>query len=218
MQPAGRFDANAGSYQRDIVVTTPIWGDGAPKAISGINPFDAKHAVSPSYSSPWYNIGQGNSGNFTGGDMADWKDTVRRGPILLCIFGGLLLAAGIILAVWAKQVSLGIAVAAAGLGLVVTGVLFEAYPWIAIIALVLVLGVGGWWLYTNRALVKAKLNLTTALGESQTALTAVVQGVQATPANVQAVVKKAIKNAAEASGKPVAVKHTITAVKNGAGK
>jgi hypothetical protein len=213
--PPVAFDANSGSYERKVAVPVWLWNDPS-KAVSGIEPFKGRDSKSPSFSGTSYVVGEGSGGTFAGGGVADWKDTVRRGPIVLCIFGGLMLAAGIILAIWAKQVLLGIAIALAGLALVVTGVLFEAYPWIAIVALVLMLGVGIWWLWSSKSLTAAKTALTTTLGKVSTALGAVVQGVEAAPPAAQEPVKAAIATAALATGDPLAVKTTITAVKNGA--
>jgi hypothetical protein len=213
--PPVAFDANSGSYTRKVDVPVWLWNDPS-KAVSGIEAFKGRDSTSPSFSGTAYTVGEGSGGTFAGGSIADWKDTVRRGPIVLCIFGGLMLAAGIVLAIWAKQVLLGIAIALAGLALVVTGVLFEAYPWIAIIALVLMLGVGLWWLWSSKSLVAAKANLTATVDKIGTALGAVVQGVQAAPAAAQTAVKTKIADAATATGDPLGVKTTITAVKNGA--
>ena len=209
------FDANAGTYTRDVRVMSPVWSDSAPKAISGIDAFKANKSTTPSYSTPYYSIGEGRSAGFSGGEMTDWKDTVRRGPVLLCIIGGLMLAGGIVLAIWAKQVLLGLAVAGAGMALIVTGVLFEAYPWIALVALAVVVGVAVWWLVSSKSLVKAKASLTATLGKAENALVTVVRGVEASPAEAQATVKASIKSAALATGKLADVKNTVTAVKNG---
>jgi hypothetical protein len=213
--PPVAFDGNSGSYTRKVEVPVWLWNDPS-KAVSGIEPFKGRDSKSPSFTGQNYAVGEGSGGVFAGGGIADWKDTVRRGPIVLCIFGGLMLAAGIILAIWAKQIMLGLAIAAAGLALVVTGVLFEVYPWIAIVALVLMVGVGIWWLLSSRSLVAAKTTLTATVDRVTTALGAVVQGVEAAPSAAQEPVKAAISTAANATGDPLAVKTTITAIKNGA--
>jgi len=214
--PAGQasaFDANSGSYHRDITVVSPPWGSDPAKTVSGVEPFKAKVGRTPPYTSRDFTIGEGGIGSFTGGDMTDWKDTVRRGPILLMILGGLMLAAGIVVAVWAGRVVLGLAVGGAGLALIATGVLFEMYPWVVLIAAAGVLGVGLWWLIDSRGLLRAREAVAAQAG----ALSAVVRGVEAAPDEAQAAVKESIASAATASGDAVEVKRTITDAKAAAG-
>ena len=211
-KPSGSsFDANSGSYRRDIMVVSPPWGSDPAKTVSGVEPFKAKPAGTPSYSSRDFAVGEGHGSSFVGGDMADWKDTVRRGPILLMILGGLMLAAGIIVAIWAGRLMLGIAVAAAGLALIATGVLFEMYPWVVLIALAAVLGIGVWWFLDAKGLLKAK----TAVAAQATALSAVVRGVESAAPEAQAAVKAEIAKAAGVE--KATVKATITQVKTEAG-
>lgn len=207
------FDANTGTYTRKVKVMEPIWSSKGPQAVSGVDPFKAKGSATPSYNAKTGDVGEGMGGSFIGGDMTEWKDAVRRGPIILCIFGGLMLAAGIVVAVWAQKVLLGLSIAGAGMALIITGILFEAYPWIAIVAIVVLLAAGIWWLVDTRAGTKASTSLT----KVETALTAVVRGVEAAPAAAQAAVKKGITTAATTTGKKDEVKTTITKAKTKAG-
>lgn len=213
--PPVAFDANSGSYTRKVAVPVWLWNDPS-KAVAGIEAFKGRDSVSPSFSSEGYAVGEGQGGRIAGGSIAEWKDVVRKGPIVLVIFGGLMLAGGIILAIWAKQITLGIAIAGAGLVLVVTGIMFESYPWIAIVAFVLIIGVGVWWLWSSKSMVAAKVNLTATVEKVGTALKTVVQGVQASPQDAQDAVKAQIATVATATGDPLGVKNTITAIKNGA--
>jgi len=212
--PPVAFDGNSGSYHRKVEVPVWLWNDPS-KAVSGIQAFQGRDSASPSFSSDGYAVGQGQGGRITGGSIAEWKDAVRKGPVVLIIFGGLAILGGIVLAVWAKQVMLGLAIAGAGLVLVVTGIMFESYPWIAIVAFVLILGVGVWWVLSSRSLVTAKTNLTATVDKVGTALKTVVQGVGAAPEDAKAAVKVAIGKAASATGDAAGVETTITAVKNG---
>ncbi|HUX03258.1 MAG TPA: hypothetical protein VMY35_20030 [Phycisphaerae bacterium] len=196
--PPVAFDANAGSYTRSIVEPKTIYdafSAGKP-TFSGVQPFQGRDSVSPSFDGQ-YSVGQGEGGRFTGGGVAEWKDVIRRGPTLLIIMGGLMLAAGIIVAVWAGRWVLGLAVAGAGLAMAMTGVLFEMYPWVVLIALAGVLGVGIWWLIDSKGLLKTK-----------TALIAVVGAIEANPT-----VKAAVGDAAAALNAESDIRTTIRKAK-----
>ena len=214
--PPVAFDANAGSYTRSIVEPKTIYdafSAGKP-TFSGVQPFQGRDSVSPSFDGQ-YSVGQGEGGRFTGGGVAEWKDAVRRGPVVLIIFGGLAILGGIVLAIWAKQITLGLAVAGAGLVLVTTGILFESYPWIALVAFGLVLAVGVWWVWNNRSLTTAKTDLTATVGKLGTALKTVVKGVESAPPEAQAAVKAQIGTVAAGTADPTGIKMTVAALKNG---
>jgi len=218
MPPPVAFDGNSGSYTRTIVAPPGTLYDAfAPSKtpFAGVQPFQGRDSASPSFESDSYSIGQGQGGRITGGSVAEWKDVVRKGPIVLIIFGGLAVVGGIVLAIWAGQLMLGLAIAGAGLVLIVTGVMFESYPWIAIVAFVLIVGVGVWWVLSSRSLTTAKVNLTATVDKVGHALKAVVQGVGAAPEDAKAAVKASIGKAASATGDAAGVETTITAVKNG---
>ena len=211
--PPVAFDANAGSYTRTITKPAPLFS-GTPDPFSGVTAFQGRDSASPSFDGQ-YSVGQGEGGRFTGGSIAEWKDAVRKGPVVLIIFGGLAILGGIVLAVVAKQFTLGLAVAGAGLVLVTTGILFESYPWIALVAFGLVLAVGVWWVWNNRSLTTAKTDLTATVGKLGTALKTVVKGVEAAPADAQAAVKAQIGTVAAGTADPTGIKMTVTALKNG---
>jgi len=196
--PSPNYDANTGQYRRTITVPTIMW-PGKPAAdIKDIKPFEARNATTPAFQSYGYSMGQSSSGRITGGGMETWQDAVRSGPVVLVIFGGLMLAAGIVLALWAKQIALGIAIAGAGLMLIVTGILFESYPWIAILAMMCVLGVGGWWLWNNRK-----------LSDASTALAAVAGAAEVNPS-----IKPMIAEAAKSANVETLVRNAVRRVKN----
>jgi len=194
--PPVAYEGSSGSYSRTM--TKPVdWFGLSTDPFAGITAFQGRDSASPSFNSAAYEIGQGQGGRITGGGVAEWKDAVRRGPTLLIIIGGLMLAAGIIVAVWAGRWVLGLAVAGAGLVLAMTGVLFEMYPWVVLVALAAVLGVGLWWLIDSKGLVKLK-----------TALTAVVAAGEANPA-----IKTDVAVAAQSLGAETGIRETIRKVK-----
>lgn len=77
-------------------------------------------------------------------------ESLWRGPLILLILGGLLIAAGIVLAIWAGKRLLGIALAVAGAVLIAAAILAQHYPWIILVALaalvaaVIALAVSAW--------------------------------------------------------------------------
>jgi len=199
------YEADGGSYRRETTVIAPPWGSDPAKTVSAIKPFQAEDITLPDFRDGGMDL-RGGGGSFSGGGMESIRDVVRRGPVLLCLIGGLALLAGVVLAVWAKRVTLGLAVAGGGGTLVAAGVLFEVYPWVLLIALAAVLGIGVWWL------VDAKF-----AGKAKAALTTIVRGVEAAPADAQSAVKNSIASAATATGQYGTVKDTITKAKAKAG-
>ena len=199
------FDANSGSYKREILVVSPPWGDAPGKTLSNIEPFKAKKVPgTPSFKSRNFRVGEGERGSFIGGDMETWQDAVRSGPVVLMIMGGLALLAGVVIAVWAGRIVLGIAVAGAGLALIATAVLFEMYPWVVLVALAAVLGLAIWWFIDAKGLVKTR-----------TTLRAVVAGVQSAEAPVAEAVKAAVAKVAAEKGVETVVRSTVDKVKAG---
>jgi hypothetical protein len=141
----------------------------------------------------------GNAGDVTGISFEALADS----PFLwLYIIGGLLIAGGIVVAIWLKQVKLGIALAVAGVALIAACVLFDRYPWVCLVGLGIVLIGGTVWLiyyFRNAAAAKAALStVTTVIEKSATDVKeAVKSGVaQATAAKGnETVVRAAIKTA-----------------------
>jgi len=204
-RPAVTYEADGGTYRRETTVIAPPWGSDPAKTVSAIKPFQADGIKLPDFRSDGVKV-EGGGGSFSGGGMESITDAVRRGPVLLCLMGGAAVLAGIVLAVWAKRVTLGLAVAGGGGTLVAAGVLFEVYPWVLLVALIAVAAIGIWWL------VDAKF-----AGKAKAALTAIVRGVEAAPADAQAAVKASIGSAATATGQYGTVKDTITKTKAKAG-
>lgn len=70
----------------------------------------------------------------------------NSGPFQLFIFGGILVAIGIALTYFGLW-KIGIGTAIAGFSLIGCGVLINTYPWIILIALLVLLGVGAYFVY-----------------------------------------------------------------------
>jgi len=202
--PAASYDARAGTYKREVTVVAPPWGDAPAKAVTGVQPFRTEGVTLPRFSDDGTSLGPGGGGEFFGGGMDSIQDVVRRGPVLLCVIGGLALLAGIVVAIWAGRVMLGLAVAAGGAVLIAAGVLFEAYPWVVLVGALIGIALGIWWVVDARF-----------AGRAKAALTAVVRGVE--KATGSAEVKAAIGDAAKEAGKTTVVKDTISQAKRQAG-
>ena len=202
-RPDVTYKADGGTYRRETTVIAPPWGSDPAKTVSAIKPFQAEGITLPDFRSDGMDV-RGGGGSFSGGGMESIQDVVRRGPVLLCVLGGLALLAGIVVAIWAGRVMLGLAVAAGGGALIAAGVLFEAYPWVVLLAALVAIGLGIWWVVDARFAGRAKV-----------ALAAVVRGVE--KATGSADVKTAIGDAAKQAGKTSVVKDTISQVKRQAG-
>ena len=197
------YDADTGTYRRETTVIAPPWSSNPAKTISAIKPFQADALKLPEFRHDGTAL-RGGGSSFTGGGMESITDAVRRGPILLSLIGGLAVLAGIVLAVWAKRLTLGLAVAAGGAVLITAGVLFETYPWIVLVAAITALALAVWWILDARF-----------AGRARTTLAALVRAVD----NVSptADVKYAIADAAKQAGTTTVVKQTISNAKRKAG-
>ena len=202
--PVASYDARAGTYRREVIVVAPPWSDAPAKAVTGVQPFRTEGVTLPKFRDDGTSLGSGGGGEFLGGGMESITDVVRRGPVLLCVIGGLALLAGIVVAIWAGRVTLGLSVAAGGGALIAAGVLFEAYPWVVLIAALVALGLGIWWVMDARF-----------AGRAKAALAAVVRGVEKAAGSAD--VKVAIGDAAKEAGKTSVVKDTISQAKRQAG-
>ena len=202
--PAASYDARAGTYKREVTVVAPPWSDAPAKAVTGVQPFRTEGVTLPKFRDDGTSLGPGGGGEFFGGGMESIQDVVRRGPMLLCVIGGLALLAGIVVAIWAGRVMLGLAVAAGGGVLIAAGVLFETYPWVVLVGALIAVSLGIWWVVDSRFAGRAKV-----------ALAAVVRGVE--KATGSADVKIAIGDAAKEAGKTNVVKDTISQAKRQAG-
>ena len=214
------YDANTGSYERRIY--TPKWPWDVSQDFSGVKPFRTDGASMPGMrtdSQGRVTLGEGSSGSFTGDEMAEWKDAVRRGPVLLTIMGGLAVIAGIVLAVWAKRIALGLAIAGGGGALIAAGILFEAYPWVLLVALVVAVAAGVWWIVDARFAGRAKTTLAAIVTGVQNATQPVTAGsgdaaTLTTPAEE---VKASIADAAKAAGAETLVRDVVGKAKAAAG-
>jgi len=197
------YEADGGTYRRETTVIAPPWGSDPAKTVSAIKPFQAEGLKLPDFRSDGMDL-RGGGGSFSGGGMESITDAVRRGPVLLCVIGGLALLAGIVVAIWAGRVMLGLAVAAGGGVLMAAGVLFEAYPWVVLIGALIAVGLGIWWIVDARF-----------AGRARVALAAVVRGVEkaAGAGNVKAAIGDAAKQASTSG----VVKDTISQAKRRAG-
>jgi len=198
-RPDVTYKADGGTYRRETTVIAPPWGSDPAKTVSAIKPFQAEGITLPDFRSDGMDV-RGGGGSFSGGGMESIQDVVRRRPVLLCVIGGLALLAGIVVAIWAGRVMLGLAVSAGGGALIAAGVLFEAYPWVVLLAALVAIGLGIWWVVDARFAGRAKV-----------ALAAVVRGVE--KATGSADVKAAIGDAAKQAGRTSVVKDTISQAK-----
>ena len=147
-----------------------------------------------------FSIGETLGGAFQGGGFhGAAMEVARRGPLLMMLIGALALLAGIAVAIWAN-VKLGLGLAAGGGILIVTGWMFEAHPWLMLLAVLAGLGIAVWYLLDARAASKARAALET-----------IVRGVEAAPN--PAATKAAIAQAAAATGTTRTVEDVVTTTK-----
>jgi hypothetical protein len=117
---------------------------------------------------------------FTGeGGSADFRAKLigNSGAALsLIILGALLIAGGVVILIWFKS-SIGWALIAAGITLIVVAVVVDQYPWVLLIVAVVGLGAVAYFLYSKYFAVKAKTVLTQVVdgGEEFKALLAASQ-------------------------------------------
>jgi len=185
------------------------WGNPPPLPQAGVkmpNPmgeFPSHRTPSGAETGAWHF-------EFAGGEVNSVKDLVRRGPLLLVGMGGVVILAGIALAIWVNFAK-GAMVIVGGVVLAGIGIMFEAYPWVALLIPVVIVGISVWWFLDAKGVLKAK----SALAAKATALSAVVRGVEGAPTEAQTAVKKEI---AKMAGPQVEeVRTTIRAAKAEAG-
>lgn len=211
------FDANAGVYERKVAEPRgPSWWVGSPgKTTVEIAPFRQDTGSLPAYKSPsGASISKGSKSSVTGGGFSVIEEEIGKSWLVLVVLGGILVAGGVFVGIYTGRWVLSLAIMGAGGAMIVSGL----YPWVFLIALVLFTVGLVWWFLDAKGLLKVKATLADtadALASKTTALTAIVKGVEKTPAEVQAVVKPAI---ADAAGSDAAdVKATISAAKAEAG-
>lgn len=160
------------------------------------NPLGA-WADSLQWKAPDINLSRG--GQILGGEAAFAAKTLAsKGHIIIIGIGAIAILIGVVGGIWFDKRALWIA--AAGLGLVVIGFLFGAYPWVALLLPLAAIGGAIYWWYDMK---KKK--------DADITLKAVVGAVERSPGKVAEIVKKKIGEVA-GSSKEV-VKDVITKVK-----
>lgn len=90
------------------------------------------------------------TGNIIGGEAAmTAKGLASKGHIVIMGLGALCFVGGIVVALWLK-IRVGWYVAAAGLGLIIIGFAFNAYPWLALLLPVIGLGAVIWFFMATK--------------------------------------------------------------------
>jgi hypothetical protein len=136
-----------GADSRYVVITDKLSHASSPGLkIGGKGDVDIGKLKPPSAS-------LGDEPKATGGGLsglsASWGVPMAGSSLGLYIVGGLLIVAGVVVAIWLKQVKLGLALAAGGGVLIAVGVTIEQYPWVWLVALGVAVGVAGWLLYSQ---------------------------------------------------------------------
>jgi len=203
------YDARGGTYKRETTKVTPIWS-GSPD-FKELSPMESKDERLPTFSTRNMDVGETRGGKFTGGGYEGIQGVARSGTGVMFIIGSLAVLGGIVLAIWAGKVWLGLGIAAGGGGLIGTAFLLDAYPWLPLVVLLVLVGLGVWYFLDARFATKAKA----ALAATSTALQAVVRGVEGAPPEAQTAVKTEIAKAAASDA--AKVKATISAAKTKAG-
>ena len=219
--PNATYDAKAGTYKRKIEVVTPIWQSNPASVFKDVQPLKEKGDTLPSWDARRGRLGETEGGGFLGGGFEAATDVAQSGTGVMFVFGSLAVIGGGLLWWASKNWKLGLAVMGGGLLLIFTAFTLVRYPWLPLVIIVAAVGVGIWFLLDAKAGAKAK----SSLAATQTALSAVVAGVENAKVVVlpsdkvttvdTAFVKDAIK--AAAGTKKAAVKATITAAKQQAG-
>ena len=104
--------------------------------------------------------------------------------VTLWIIGGLMVAAGVVVAVWCAKPGLGISVALGGLALIGVMILAESYAWLLVVLVLVAAGIGVWWILDTRQANKA-----------WAALKGIAKRIETAPAHVSEPVKAELKKA-----------------------
>lgn len=149
---------------------------------------------------PQFDLKKGKMSGSTSSFLSE-VSSVFQGPMVFVWLGGVTLLAGLIMALAFKMV-MGWWIALAGGVVAGLGILTGFYPWVALVAAVLVLLGGLGFLLWARKTKRVDMTLNT-----------VVAGVEAAPAEASAAVKTAIGATAAAKGVSAAVKGIVSAAK-----
>lgn len=139
----------------------------------------------------------------SGGAIASIQKAAKNGTTVIIIAGIAFLAAGILVIVLLKMMTLGIAVSGIGIVLIGTGLLVQTYPWVLLVAAgVIVLVIAGfvWYAWKN--------------GNLKLAAEKVFGAIEKTDPEVQKAVKAKITENTKNPKEQKIVKATVTAIKN----
>ena len=149
---------------------------------------------------PQVNLPKGTAGG--GGMEYSVTGAFAKGPVALYAIGGLALITGVVIAFGFGQKLLGLSIAGAGILSVGVGVLFEQYPWVALVGAgiaVIVLGVFLWQSWRTKRLSKAfgvVVGGVSAAGEPE----AVTDQIKALAGDSVGVVKEEVRRAKTEAG------------------
>ena len=204
--PVGCYIGNATGpvLDRERTATT-IGSDGKPTAIT----IEKIHAQGPSVpgenakSAKFAPVTLEPNGKVTagGGNIDFYSLLLANGMRPLLILGGVCIVAGVVLG-WLVGWGLGLCVSAGGVALIGTAVLFQEYPWVALLPVVIGLVALVWGVV---GLVRGK--------NVATALTTVVKAVESLPSAHKETVTEAVAQAANITGTADVVKAQVTAIK-----
>ncbi len=141
----------------------------------------------------------GKDGVVFGARQHEFLSSVSQGTVILYFLGGACVVIGVVVVVWLKRLALGIGVAGGGLAVITIAMLYETYPWLILLLVLLAAGAGIWFILASR---KGK--------RLRDAITAIVRGVENADMKSQVDVKRKIKDAANGNR---AVKAEVAAAK-----
>ena len=139
----------------------------------------------------------------SGGAIASIQKAAKNGTTVIIIAGIAFLAAGVLVIVLLKMMTLGIAVSGIGVVLIGTGLLVQAYPWVLLVAAgVIILGIAGfvWWAWKT-----GRIKFTTET---------IVAAIKKTDPEAQQAVKEQISKETKTPKEQKIVKSTVNAIKN----
>jgi hypothetical protein len=184
--------------------TGPSMSGPAPKEFSG----EAPHVSLP------------NAGPSAGGGTFSIMGAVEKavsGMGTIYVIGGIAVAVGLVVTLWLRQFTLGLAIAGAGVAMVAVATLFATYPWVSLIIVAILLGLAGWFIFGLRKSAVTQAGTQAALDAHQTTLGTIVKAIEALPAEVQTTVKGQISTVAAKDYATETVKDTVTATKRAEG-
>lgn len=150
---------------------------------------------------PDLNMTEGQEEGIGGAINSKMKFAAKNSTSALVWVGIALIVAGILCWILLKMTTLGLSLVVAGGVLIAVGLLVQTYPWVLLVAFVVVLGIIGYFLY------RAWKN-----GQIQAALTNIVKGVEKAPADAAALVKASIDGVGNDKTRQV-TKNVVSSIK-----